>query len=312
MKVSVIIPCYNVADYITDCLDSVRAQTYPHLEVICVNNNSTDDTYQTIESCKKKYVDFPITLLNEPKPGASAARNAGLRIANGEWIQFLDADDLLESEKIMHQLELLKTAKDAALVAGTYYRQYQNGHRQLFRPSELNEWKALPQVSLGITSANLFCKDAVLSIDGWREDLKSSQEYDLMFRLLRAGAQVLFDQAPLTIVRERVSGSISQVDVLGNNLRRLEHLCEIRDYFVSAQFAQAYLDNVNQSIFQEIRRIYRIDARMAVGKYTELFKVKPKIRSTNGTSGSYVLLYNLLGFSATQRINAVFHRIKKP
>ncbi len=300
-----------MSEYIEACLDSVRTQTYPHLEVICVDNNSTDDTYQTIESYKKKYVDFPITLLKEAKPGASAARNAGLRTATGEWIQFLDADDLLEPEKIIHQLELLKKAKDTALVAGTYYRQYQNGHRQLFRPNEPDKWLALPQVSLGITSANLFRRDALLAINGWREDLKSSQEYDLMFRLLRAGAQVLFDQEPLTIVRERASGSISQVDVLGNNLRRLAHLCEIRDYFLAKQFEQSYLDHVNQSIFQEIRRIYRLNAPLALEKYAELFKAKPKIRSTNGTSGSYVLLYNLLGFATTQRINAAFHRIKK-
>jgi glycosyltransferase involved in cell wall biosynthesis len=82
MLVTIIVPCFNVKEYITECLDSVFVQTYTNIEVICIDNNSTDDTYQFLEKLKQKY---PTLLIEkETMPGAPAARNKGLALANGE------------------------------------------------------------------------------------------------------------------------------------------------------------------------------------------------------------------------------------
>lgn len=89
--VSIIIPCYNVADYVDDCLDSLTRQTLRRLEIICVNDGSTDNTWQHLLRWREK--DQRIILLNQPNAGVSAARNAGLDVAQGIYVGFVDPDD---------------------------------------------------------------------------------------------------------------------------------------------------------------------------------------------------------------------------
>ncbi|WP_234408798.1 glycosyltransferase family 2 protein [Marinilabilia salmonicolor] len=75
MFISIIIPAYNVSPYIEECIHPAFAQTYPHIEVICIDNNSTDDTWQKLEQLKQQYPQLIID--KELKPGAPAARNKG-------------------------------------------------------------------------------------------------------------------------------------------------------------------------------------------------------------------------------------------
>lgn len=111
MKVSVIIPCYNTADYLRGCLDSVLAQSMDDLEVICVNDCSTDGTLPLIGEYASR--DPRVRLIDLPvNGGVSAARNAGIDAALGEYIYFMDSDDCLESgyiEKMVQAIEREKT-----------------------------------------------------------------------------------------------------------------------------------------------------------------------------------------------------------
>lgn len=95
MKVSIIIPVYNVAPYIADCLQSVLAQTYPLLEVILVNDATPDDSMtQAAPWIEKLQARFEVKVLNHTSNrGLSAARNTGMEVATGDWIYFLDSDD---------------------------------------------------------------------------------------------------------------------------------------------------------------------------------------------------------------------------
>ena len=90
-KVSVIIPVYNAEKYLGECLDSVRSQTLSDIEVICVNDGSSDDSLNLLKSYKEK--DDRICIIEKENGGASSARNAGIRAAQGEYILFLDSDD---------------------------------------------------------------------------------------------------------------------------------------------------------------------------------------------------------------------------
>ena len=91
---SVIIPVYNVEPYLEQCLDSVINQTYKNLEIICIDDGSTDNSLKILEKFQKK--DKRIKLIKQQNQGASVARNAGLDIATGEYIAFVDSDDYLE------------------------------------------------------------------------------------------------------------------------------------------------------------------------------------------------------------------------
>lgn len=94
IKVSVIIPCYNVGQYLMQCLDSVINQTLNEIEIICVDDGSTDDTLDILLKYQKK--DSRIQVISQENAGAGAARNKGMEIAKGTYLSFLDSDDFFE------------------------------------------------------------------------------------------------------------------------------------------------------------------------------------------------------------------------
>ena len=101
--VSIIIPLYNAEKYVGETMRSVQNQTWPNKEIIVVDDGSTDSSLAVVNSCKDKNT----RIITQANNGASAARNAGLKEAKGEYIQFLDADDLLSENKIAAQVEVL-------------------------------------------------------------------------------------------------------------------------------------------------------------------------------------------------------------
>ncbi len=100
--ISVIIPVYNTEPYLRKCLDSVCGQTYRNLEIICVNDGSTDASASILEEYAFK--DPRITVISQQNAGQSAARNAALKIAHGEWITGVDSDDYLEPDAYEYAL----------------------------------------------------------------------------------------------------------------------------------------------------------------------------------------------------------------
>ena len=96
--VSVIVPSYNVASTVVRCLDSVYAQTYEDLEVVVVNDGSTDNTLQVLRDYRRAHM--TLVLIDQHNQGLSAARNTGLDAATGEYIYFLDSDDYFGRRKL--------------------------------------------------------------------------------------------------------------------------------------------------------------------------------------------------------------------
>ena len=105
--ISVIIPVYNVEEYLPACLDSVLGQTYTDLEVVLVNDGSTDSSPAICEEYAAR--DSRIKVVHQENQGMSGARNAGLAAATGEYINFLDSDDLLEPDAIEYLYNLCRT-----------------------------------------------------------------------------------------------------------------------------------------------------------------------------------------------------------
>ena len=106
IKVSIIIPVYNCEQYLEDCLQSVLTQTLRALEVICVDDGSTDDSYDILEEYKEK--DSRIIVIHKENKGTGAARNDGLRLAKGECIGFVDPDDWVKPEMYERLYSLIK------------------------------------------------------------------------------------------------------------------------------------------------------------------------------------------------------------
>lgn len=130
--VSILIPAYNDEDYVGESVQSALAQTYSECEVIVVDDGSTDDTVSKV----RKY--DSVTLITQTNLGAPAARNRALESANGEYIQFLDADDLLHPRKVEAQIQRLEDSPPGTVaVSPTCY--FQDGqHPEEGRPSRGN------------------------------------------------------------------------------------------------------------------------------------------------------------------------------
>jgi hypothetical protein len=158
-----------------------------------------------------------------------------LELATAPWIQFLDADDLLLPNKLGHQAELLSQADCSGFLAGTYIRKSTTGKDTFVPASADNKWTAAVFSNAGITSSNLWNRKGVMDAGGWNVELKSSQEADLMLRMLLLDKSMISDPECLTIIRERDSGQISQASPGPRYFRfvsvRLNYLRNLKEQF---------------------------------------------------------------------------------
>ena len=122
-KISIIIPCYNVAEYLPKCLDSVINQTYSNLEIICVNDGSSDNSMDILNDYKSK--DDRIIIINQENAGASEARNNGLKYVTGEYIMFIDGDDWIELNTCEKAINII-VDKNADIVIWNYISEHPN------------------------------------------------------------------------------------------------------------------------------------------------------------------------------------------
>ena len=106
VKVSVILPVYNASDYLHQCMDSIVGQTLKDIEIICVDDGSTDNSLDILKEYEQK--DKRVKVIQQKNAGAGAARNNGLSIATGEYLSFLDSDDFFEPDMLEKAYEKAK------------------------------------------------------------------------------------------------------------------------------------------------------------------------------------------------------------
>lgn len=151
-SISIIVPLYNKAAYIEETIQSIISQTYPHWEIIIIDNGSTDGSLEIAQKIK----DSRLRFFQSSKKGPGSARNYGLKLAQGDWIQFLDADDLLASDHIEQQLETAKKNPQADIVV-SYWQEFVDGdpsNRTLKTPT-------------GIGKSIEFLRDAAIAFCPW-------------------------------------------------------------------------------------------------------------------------------------------------
>lgn len=183
MLVSIIIPCYNSEQYLEETLLSALNQTYPNIEIICVDNGSNDRTIEIVESFMK--IDRRIILTTENRKGANFARNTGLKICRGEVVQFLDSDDLITPEKIKTQLDfLIQNNLDVVVSDRTVY---DSNMKQVISEHTFQEIEkktletAIAEII--ITGNPLYRKNTLIAAGSWNEDISSAQDWELNIRL---------------------------------------------------------------------------------------------------------------------------------
>jgi len=211
--VSILIPCYNAEKWLAETLTSAITQTWQNLEIIVVDDGSTDNSLAIARTFESKTV----KVLSQANRGASVARNVALQYAQGDLIQYLDADDLLSPDKIEQQIKLLEAVDSTSVVSGAWARFYQHPSEAVFTPQPL--WQTLAPVEWLICAweHNNMMHPAVWLIPraiahragSWNEKLTLNDDGEYFCRVVLASKGVQFCSDAKVYYRSGISGSLS-------------------------------------------------------------------------------------------------------
>jgi glycosyltransferase involved in cell wall biosynthesis len=225
--VSVIIPAYKVSGFIKETLESVLGQTFTDYEIIVINDGSPDTPL--LEEQIKPYSHL-ITYLKQPNGGAGAARNAGIHVAQGEYLAFLDGDDVWLPNFLIDQLELLNSDGGYDLVYADATNFTNTGLSEStnmdMNPSEgeVTVESLISARCCVITSSVVARRSEVTAVGGFDEQFRNSQDFDLWLRLAKHGAR--FNYQKRVLVHRRIyEGSLASnpVNSLEGEIRVLEN-----------------------------------------------------------------------------------------
>ena len=213
--VSIIIPAYNAESWIGDTVRSALSQTWPKKEIIIVDDGSTDNTFAIAKGFESKQV----KVVEQKNKGVSAARNNGLRMAQGSFIQWLDADDLLAPDKIMNQLRSANWGRDImTLLTSSFGTFYFCAERAKVSPTVL--WQNLLPVDWLLNKFNhnvwmnpatwLVSRKLTEQAGPWNEQLVRDTDGEYICRVVAASERVQFVPEGMSYYRVCNVGSLSK------------------------------------------------------------------------------------------------------
>ncbi len=229
--VSAIIPAYNCSQYIAETITSILSQNAaPDIEVIVVNDGSTDDTADVARSFGD-----PVRVIDQPNAGVSAARNHGLRKANGAFLAFVDHDDYWMPNKLAHQLACFETHRQVGVVFTDFFRWYPEDGKypspaslesetdQQGIDDDMSGWIYHQMLldSWVLTSTALARSEVIVSAHGFDEALPFSEDWDLWLRISRE-CQFIKLKERSTLYRQHVGQGSRVVRRLDYRTRLLE------------------------------------------------------------------------------------------
>ena len=254
--VSILIPAYNAEQWIADTLRSAIAQTWERKEIIVVDDGSTDRTL----AVARQFESEQVRVVAHEHQGAAATRNTALSLSQGEYIQYLDADDLMAPDKIARQLETLsQSSNKRTLLSGSWGEFVYRYHRTEFVPTALwcdlrpVDW-LIRKMQLGVfmqTATWLVSRELAEAAGPWDTNLLGDDDGEYFCRVLLASDGVQF--VPESKVYYRKSG-VNCLSYIGLSDRKMEaqmcsmqlhirYLCSLEDSPRVREACVAYLQN---------------------------------------------------------------------
>ena len=217
MKASILIPAFNASEFIEETLKSCLNQGEGCIaEIIVVDDHSTDAMGAVVGAIAERTPSIPIHLVQNPSKGACSARNHALSLAQGEAIQWLDADDLLGPGKLQAQLALLREHPEHLIASK--WRRFAGSLDNLW-PEEQGNWSSVPEYSsprdwllserMMIPVGWLGTRKLFQTIQPWDESLLINQDGEYFTRAIAASAGVIFEPESRVYYRSSVPGSVS-------------------------------------------------------------------------------------------------------
>jgi len=179
--VSIIIPCFRQAHLLGEAIESVLAQSYPHFEIVVVDDGSPDDPLQVV----KRY--SSVCYLRQENGGVASARNRGIQTSTGEYLVFLDADDRLLPNHLQTSLKAFQEHPDAGFVCGDYRWFGAEGtwHVHNCRPSPDHYATLLRRNFIGPPHVVMFKRQIIQKLGGFRQDVAPGEDQELFLRIAR-------------------------------------------------------------------------------------------------------------------------------
>lgn len=313
LEISVVIPCYNSGKFIKQTVKSALNQKKRPKEIICVDDGSEDETLRLLNNLKKSGAE--ITIHSQRNQGICGARNTGLDIATGEYVAFLDHDDILHSEKLGHQAGLISDCSFCPdFVAAAHKEAYPDDKtatrtRQVYTE---DPWIGLIHARLGRTSSNLWKASSVREVGAWQDEDGLSLDTGLMFRLLKRDARLVGDFTPLTTryIRET---SASRANRVAQWHTFLTLRAKIYDYLrANSQLTSARLEALHVDMIRAVRGLYEYDSGLALRLHEKL--VQGCFESSQADFGPgrlYRRLYQSIGFRYTEVVYPFWLRLRQ-
>lgn len=217
-KVSIIIPVYNKVAFVRESIESALGQSYPNIEVVLVNDGSTDGSLAILQEFKANNPDN-IVLIDQINGGVSQATNAGIAASSGDFIQFLDADDLMSSDKIHHQVEFLNSKPRGAMASSEWvsfsgniesfnrfnlkiFKDYNFGIEMLI---DLYDRSEMMQPGVFLTP-----RSVILAAGPWDENLTINQDGEFFCRVMLQCKGIFFEPRGKVYYRKPGESNVSQ------------------------------------------------------------------------------------------------------
>ena len=252
-KVSIIMPCYNQGAYVKEAIESVLNQTYKNIEIVCVNDASSDNSVEIIQGiCRKKY-HIPIIFINHfENKGVVATRNEAIEKATGDYILPLDADDTLEPTFVEKAVKILDENSDVGIVY-CWVNNFGVGMKSWidkFEDFDINK----EIISNSIVNTSMFRKSDFLAVGGYKAYMnKGWEDWDLWLSIIEAGRKAYLIKAALFNYRKC---GVTARSVFA--YKNTEELC----YTLLKYHTNLYITNK-----KVLERIFRADYDLIVEAY---------------------------------------------
>lgn len=265
--ISILMPVFNAEKWLSETISSVLSQTYTNWELIIVDDGSSDSSFAVAQSFAKK--DSRIKVYKQENKGACAARNKAFELSNGEFIQYLDADDLLSENKIELQLKALENAKDENAIANSSWIKFKKKvgdiqNQNLKQKVDKNYGEPVNWLidswlggGHGQTNCWLVPRHLIGKAGNWHESLTVNQDGEFFCRVLLQASQIVFVEEAKVYYRMDNPNSISQLKVC--ELKALSHLESFMLYEKHLATKKNMLCVQKALIYNYLKLLYKYD-----------------------------------------------------
>lgn len=284
--VSIIVPCYNQSQYLTEALESICNQTFTNWECLIVDDGSTDNTAEVAKSFIDK--DSRFVYFFKENGGVSSTRNLGLENAKGQYIQFLDCDDALDVTKIELSIKELQLNNNVQIVISNF-RMFTDDIKVLSPPfcildsayfnleGFLYEWNTSfsLQMQCGFFDAVLFKNIR------FPENLSAQEDWIVWVSLFKTGCKAVFIDEPLAYYRINPNSRMSTLGIDDNKVKVLESFKSILTYDEYYKFTFTLISRIYQSNEKVKKRLKEVRSSNAYQTGLMIKKILKKMRLLN-------------------------------